>query len=407
MCCRASRPAMELNGTVRLGFIHRQITWSCRTRFRIGDHPSISVQEKKCRGQEQINVPHPPLISEQFPVCTTRGVPIICVGTINPPSGKKHTPVDRIGHVVNSGGASAEPGLLISATRWFRTSRSRQTPARTAVAAAPPPLPLRSRARRRRGSAGLASPCPPPPAAAAAPAAAHAGRPRPSATTAAPSSRRSRRPRRRGRPATRSGSRRPAPCPWRSRNGRKVALVTSSARRFCCCCCCSNRDAWAACAFALVNQVVVRLDWIGWLRKEARPAEGMIIYYPREDKGGSKERKAMAGRIRLGFLASMGREDSRPRAEAERERREATTRVVMHARGRVEVTCKLQPPLQPRRAHVSFRRWSLRAAGGWRLPRCHAGLPLEIKPSQPPHGGWLRGATVTADGYVLPRIPSV
>jgi hypothetical protein len=43
----------------------------------------------------------------------------------------------------------------------------------------------------------------------------------------------------------------------------------------------------------------------------------------------------------------------------------------------------------------------------WRLPRCHAGLPLEIKPSQPPHGGWLRGATVTEDGYVLARIPSV
>jgi hypothetical protein len=319
---------MELNGTVRLGFIHRQITWSCRTRFRIGDHPSISVQEKKCRGQEQINVPHPPLISEQFPVCTTRGVPIICVGTINPPSGKKHTPVDRIGHVVNSGGASAEPGLLISATRWFRTSRSRQTPARTAVAAAPPPLPLRSRARRRRGSAGLASPCPPPPAAAAAPAAAHAGRPRPSATTAAPSSRRSRRPRRRGRPATRSGSRRPAPCPWRSRNGRKVALVTSSARRFCCCCCCcSNRDAWAACAFALVNQVVVRLDWIGWLRKEASPAEGMIIYYPREDKGGSKEGKPWRVGLGLGFLPrwveKIRAPERKPNASDERLRRES------------------------------------------------------------------------------------
>lgn len=92
---------------------------------------------------------------------------------------------------------------MANASRWSRSSRSRRTPGRTAVAGA---------ALRVAAAALPSATASSPPRAAAAPTAASGhpppGHPPSSATTAEPSSHRRQCP-----PATRSGSRMPAPCP--------------------------------------------------------------------------------------------------------------------------------------------------------------------------------------------------
>lgn len=92
---------------------------------------------------------------------------------------------------------------MANASRWSRSSRSRRTPGRTAVAGA---------ALRVAAAALPSATASSPPRAAAAPTAASGhpppGHPPSSATTTEPSSHRRQCP-----PATRSGSRMPAPCP--------------------------------------------------------------------------------------------------------------------------------------------------------------------------------------------------